>query len=202
MLCLSIKKRISKCLHQISEKRWIDILDDVVYQYNITTHRATNKSPFQLLLGVKGFNVPIPPTILNEENNEYYEVNKNKESQNVFNEKNNEKEDSKFIFEEDDCNFSICQKGDSQSETVNLDSFEIENEENNCFSNEVKEHFEKYCERIIKNANSNENSVSFEIGSKVLLKKDFDNNIKTKKNPFNLLLKIKFTQLLKILKII
>ncbi|KCZ77404.1 hypothetical protein H311_01584, partial [Anncaliia algerae PRA109] len=51
--------------------------------------------------------------------------------------------------------------------------------------NEVIRHFKKYSSRTIKNHNSNSIKNILSCGDKVLLKKDFDNNILTKKQPFD-----------------
>ena len=37
---------MAKKLYETCGHRWIDMLDDVVYAYNITAHRATSKAPF------------------------------------------------------------------------------------------------------------------------------------------------------------
>jgi hypothetical protein len=55
----TIKRRLSKALNGVAEKRWVDLLPIIVRQYNTTIHRATNKSPFMLFHGQSGFNLPI-----------------------------------------------------------------------------------------------------------------------------------------------
>ncbi len=53
----TIKRFLSKCLAFSDKKRWIDSLDEVVYSYNKSFHRAINTSPFNVFLGTKGYNV-------------------------------------------------------------------------------------------------------------------------------------------------
>lgn len=54
----TIKRRLAKVLFIPRSRRWIDKLDEVVYWYNCTQHRATNQSPFMLFFGIQGYNAP------------------------------------------------------------------------------------------------------------------------------------------------
>jgi hypothetical protein len=51
--------------------------------------------------------------------------------------------------------------------------------------NEVLRDFEGYSERVTRNRNSNLERRRFEIGDRVMIKKDFDNNQATRRNAFN-----------------
>jgi hypothetical protein len=47
----TIKRRLSKALNGVAEKRWVDLLPIIVRQFFTTIYRATNKSPFMLFNG-------------------------------------------------------------------------------------------------------------------------------------------------------
>lgn len=48
----TLKNRLRKALD--GDGRWIDMLDEVVYQYNCTKHRAIDKVPFKVHRGISG----------------------------------------------------------------------------------------------------------------------------------------------------
>lgn len=45
-----------ECFENVKDKPWKVFLGKVVHNYNISTHSATNKSPFRLFLNIPGFN--------------------------------------------------------------------------------------------------------------------------------------------------
>lgn len=53
----TICRFLQKNLFASNSKRWIDLVDLIVYNYNITLHSATKKSPFQLFYSRLGFNI-------------------------------------------------------------------------------------------------------------------------------------------------
>ncbi len=53
----TVKRWLAKSLNGVTEKRWIDHLDDIVFKYNISYHRGTGKSPFLLFHRQKGVNM-------------------------------------------------------------------------------------------------------------------------------------------------
>ena len=55
----TICRRLSKCLFESKTKRWIDVVDECVFQYNNTVHRATNKKPFVVLRHRNGTNCSV-----------------------------------------------------------------------------------------------------------------------------------------------
>lgn len=57
--------------------------------------------------------------------------------------------------------------------------------DNRLVFNEVFDHFFNYRETVILNANSNNVRNNLKIGNKVYIKQDFDNNILTRRNPFD-----------------
>ncbi|KAG0421021.1 Transposon Tf2-6 polyprotein, partial [Dictyocoela muelleri] len=109
----TLKRRLSKCLYG-KEKKWINVLRDVVHQYNNSIHSATSCTPFsafrQIRLGINSIS----------------------------------------------------------SETLS--------------SSELKNKYENYVANLYKNEKI---SALFNVGDRVLLAKDFDNNIKTKGNPLD-----------------
>ena len=63
----TLKSKIRRCLG-VSSRRYIDVLDDIVFQYNTSKHRATKQPPFLLF---KGFD----PTDRNwTEGNKFFEL--------------------------------------------------------------------------------------------------------------------------------
>lgn len=153
----TVKRRIAKCLHVEARKRWIDVHDSVVYSYNITKHRATNKSPFKLFHGQNGFNNEIAE----------YEITENESDGSVI--------DMEYSLE---CNYSFdetqCRDIDIISE--NNDAAEI--------NLEVMNHFNAYRDNLLKTSNTNSIKAQIYINDHVLLKNYFDNNTATRKAPF------------------
>jgi Integrase core domain len=47
-------RRLSKHLFSIQEKRWVDIIDEIVFQYNDSIHCSTNQKPFVLFRNRNG----------------------------------------------------------------------------------------------------------------------------------------------------
>lgn len=109
----TITRWLAKHLHDTKSKTWIDIFDEIVYNYNISKHSATKKAPFKLFKQTLGFNT--------------------------------------FLAENTD---------DNSTEEI------IET---------------AYYERMKRNAPSIIKKHIFKLGDSVLIKKDFDNNQKTKK---------------------
>jgi hypothetical protein len=138
----TLKRMLSKALDSVVEKRWIDLLEDIVHQYNTTIHRATNKSPFFLFHGQEGFNG----------NRHDLEITENEEG-------SSDTQYDYWVFEEE---------GDVQR--------------NQTIENEVRTHFNRYRESVIANCNPNTVERRLEVGNRVLLKLDFDNNTTGRRN--------------------
>ena len=51
----TVCRKLSKSLHKAA-KVWIEILDEMVYAYNVSIHRATKRTPFCLFRNRDGFN--------------------------------------------------------------------------------------------------------------------------------------------------
>ena len=148
----TIKRWLAKTMNSLNEKKWIDILPEVVYQYNTSYHEATGESPFLLFHGQSGFNSMIQDPAIVE-----------------FSEEGAlEKNNLPFDLSSSDTNIDIV--------------------ENNCFSSladRVRDHFEIYKNRTIKNANPNITNKKLSVDDIVVLKIDFDNNVRTKRAPFD-----------------
>jgi transposase InsO family protein len=140
----TIKRRLSKALNGVSEKRWVDLLPTIVRQYNTTIHRATNKSPFMLFHGQSGFNLPVRELEITETDDEMsgddYEA---------------------WVFEDEP----------------------LTSEQN--VQEEVRSHFTRYRANMIANSNPNTVERRLNIGDRVLLKIDFDNNTNRRRNAFD-----------------
>lgn len=52
----TIGRRLAKCLADTAIKRWVDVLQLVVFKYNTIRHRAINMPPIEAFLGRSGFN--------------------------------------------------------------------------------------------------------------------------------------------------
>jgi transposase InsO family protein len=167
----TIKRWLAKVLHRSIDKTWIHHLHKVVYKYNTTVHRATNQSPFKLFFGQNGFNASV-----------------------IIPELAEDEEITPTVFDAEDL---IVERGNSVWD-LNILQHEIDLEhiysvqetiydehDMTQINDDVLNHFDSYRERIIANANSNLQIRSFNIGDQVMLKKDFDNNMLTKKNAFD-----------------
>lgn len=143
----TIKRWLAKTLMHTTEKRWIDHLQSVVFSYNITMHRATNQSPFQLFHGQPGFNgfQPIP------EEGELAAVTDENQNENT----------EEWIFDDEGL---------------------LENEEESNIRDAVMNHFANYRRALIANSNPNTRRRIIEVGDRVLLKIDFDNNPTRRRN--------------------
>lgn len=47
----TVEHQLAKAMHEKKTERWIDLLDDVVRQYNITVHSTTEATPFEAMYG-------------------------------------------------------------------------------------------------------------------------------------------------------
>ena len=54
----TIKRWLAKVLCPQHSFKWIEVLEKIIYKYNISIHQATRKSPFQLFFEKPGFNIP------------------------------------------------------------------------------------------------------------------------------------------------
>ena len=156
----TLKRLLGKVLFSKESIRWIDYHDKIVYKYNISVHRATNKSPFLLFFGKPGFNTPLLLPEINEDG----DLNVDQESLDV--------EENFTIWELEAIDNQRIQ---NQEEVIAMETIE----------NEVLRHFEGYSERVTRNRNSNLERRRFEIGDRVMIKKDFDNNQATRRNAFD-----------------
>jgi hypothetical protein len=171
----TVKRGLAKILFEKGNYRWIDCLEEIVYRYNCIVHNASNKSPFMLFFGKNGFNEsqaipeadesgnPAEPDVNSSSSYELWD----------FDEANNTS-----------CSNSTLQDTDFHDETVTDNEVCSSLESNSKLSMEVAAHFEKYSQRTIRNANSNNNGRAFQFGDFSIIKKDFDNNTNTRRRPF------------------
>ena len=195
----TIKRWMAKVLFGNPVKRWIDVHENVTYKYNATVNRSTNKSPFLLFFGKEGFNVPslLPEIdefgselILPSSSNIILDENENFDGNlddliripDGFNREN------LTIVEENQFSNRIGLFDYSLNPVLPrrfISSSECESNEMENINIEVLNHHKNYRERTIKNSNSNTVIRNFQVGDQVLLKKDFDNNLKTKRLAFD-----------------
>lgn len=172
----TVKRFIAKKLYGTSSNRWIDVHDEAIYGYNTTVHRATSKSPFLLFHGCLGYNRPTSNLILTEDLNGL----NNTTNENIIN--NNDDEISYDAWNINEINdneteITLITVPDNTGIADNSDS-------NETIKIEVQKHFQEYKQKIIDNCNSNLAVKVFEVGDHVIIKKDFDMNISTKRKPF------------------
>lgn len=168
----TIKRRLSKSLEGSNIKKWIEYLDSVVLAYNRSPHNATGQCPFYLFHKNSGFNaydfsgMEVEEDVggdvhcLTEVKNDYSEFS---------NTTWNFEEDKNIIFD-DNVLIEIKKHPDSDIYPNLIEK--------------VKTHFENYRNKIILNANKNFKRSNINEGDHVLLKLDFDNNNKTRKDAF------------------
>lgn len=186
----TIKRWLAKKLYNSKTIKWIEYHDEVVYSYNITSHRATSKSPFLLFHGNAGFNTIEDRGELEDTTTGLVPVNNNSnlDEPDVY----NYAWDLGTMNEEDkihgynhpldiilDSNYEF--EGDNNITFIKEES---QQEEANILRSDVLSHFAKYKFKMIENKNSNLVLCDVKIGDRVLIKKDFDNNPSTKKQSF------------------
>lgn len=173
----TIKRWLAKKLHGTNGQRWINFHRDVVYAYNRTIHRATNKSPFVLFFGHPGFN---PPT----NGGNFTEDDQN----GLILDQNATNENSGETVNYEDWDLAEPELANAEQVQPVIDDLilliDSENADELALKSEVDTHFQRYKQRIIENADSNFVSRTLEVGDQVLIKKDFDMNPTTRRQPF------------------
>ena len=140
-------------------------------KYNITKHRATNTSPFLLFHGQEGFNSSILNPIDGEDEQIEESGNDVSYSRWIFN--NSSEVENQLINE---INLNSTNENQSPNET-NTQSMDL--------INSTLEHFERYRNSMILQANPNTVSRRIEVGDIVMIKMDFDNNSQNRRMPFD-----------------
>ncbi|MGL5707693.1 MAG: hypothetical protein ACRDDF_05450, partial [Aeromonas sp.] len=163
----TIKRWLAKKIYDTGSYQWSLYHEDVVYSYNITIHSATGKSPYMLFHYQLRFNC-IEPVLIMTDTLLGIEAGELETSDDLTR--------GGWDFDSEPVSISM-------NETTN--PHDVSNVEDiRQVDQEVATHFEKYKKRMIDNANSNLISCKIKVGDKILVKKDFDNNVKTKKLPF------------------
>lgn len=189
----TLKKSLSKALYDPSnpntlDKKWTTILSEKLYEYNIVSHSATKKSPFELMFKRSGFNG--------------FEINEENENIDEMDQQNIEEERPAFIFDEglveilenvtsgeDDATIKslFCPYEQSlESENISGSKQDLTATNNIDIDDLVTDplHFQKYLKRMDR-SNSKKKKQIIAVGDNVLVKKNFDNNPNTKKNTFD-----------------
>jgi hypothetical protein len=168
----TIKRWLGKKLYENNNLKWIDCLLKIVFAYNTSMHQATRKSPFQLFFGRPGFNIPSSLPEIDESGNISREVLSSEEDS-VYREwaleqtfHTNSDNELNLLFE---INQTVAQE----------ESLEKQARES------VLNNFQLYSQRSTRNANSNLISRNISIGDIVKIARDFDNNVKTRRNAFD-----------------
>jgi hypothetical protein len=177
----TIKRWLGKVLTNRNSLKWIDFLEKVVYKYNISLHQATRKSPFQLFFGRPGFNIPgtLP------EIDEFGNIAEAGEQEEII------YENCVFIGDEELRTESVhieLNENNNVSNELLMSNLNIEDTVAMTESTNISEalrSFETYSQRTIRNANSNFVSRNINIGDKVKIAKDFDNNTHTRRQAFD-----------------
>ena len=179
----TIKHWLAKEIHGTGSHEWTKYLARVVRKYNMTVHRATGRSPFQLFHGQPGYNRQLQ-VFEYDDSNDLAEVQDPEEytqlgplriglpSVDLPGAENAQPEE-------------WCL--DAQSSDVDLyDSEQVEApvEYEADTDAAVVEHHARYRARVERNSNSNVVTLGLQVGDEVLLKRDFDNNTTTRRCPF------------------
>jgi hypothetical protein len=154
----TLTRKIAKCLSNSSNKRWIDVIDEITFKYNTTWHRAINMTPMQAFRVRNGINLPAV--------NEQQVVDENEEQ---------EDENEVFIG-------NLEHQENSSDELV--EAIPIENTQTSIIAvtetvNQV--YRERYVTRMQQDADVHYHSIQFNPGDYVLLQRSFDNNSITRR---------------------
>jgi len=204
----TIARKIAKSLHGTDSKGLVDVLDDVVEQYNLSWHRAINQSPMYVFRGRCGYNGErIIPA-----NEDLVEVGDDvpEEPENApvnLDDVLGQLEESPVQLEESvvlDQTVEVSERviennGQIEDAPVDFDRLELLESFDECdFANtvtelefnsdlngtesELVEYKSRYTVKMINNADVHFNRLHFEPGEKVLIKQEHDNNTSTRKN--------------------
>lgn len=151
----TLVRKIAKYLSNKAEKRWIDILPDVVFKYNTTWHRAINKSPMEAFRGRQGFNTQGP---IERDSEEIEELD----------------EDLDFI-----ANLEYVEN--PRVENMNISESNLKVEGNIPILTVNSDYRDRYIQRMQQDADVHFHNIAFNPGDFVLLQKDFDTNLQTRR---------------------
>jgi Integrase core domain len=148
----TLTRKLAKALSIQTVKRWINVHREVVFKYNTTWHRANNTTPMQVFRGRTGVNDRIE---IDQKTDAEIMNPSIEDDQELIADLGNilEEEDTKII------------------PNVNVQSQQRIN----------AAYRRKYVRRMVNDADVHYNSINFNPGDRVLVKKSFDTNQKTKK---------------------
>ncbi len=190
----TIKRMLGKPIFDEKSEKWVDKLSSIIYKYNTTVHRATNKSPFFLFHRRIGYNT-VKVFIQDTHNNNKSLKNDLLQNSRNDNIKVNDSIDNEICKEKQAAqDLDTLEIGLSSSlSSLELDStyfcdtinFLDEDSFTTRLDKSVDRHNNTYTKRWVNNANKNFQKIELQVGDTVLLKSDFDNNTKTRKNAFD-----------------
>jgi hypothetical protein len=165
----TIVRKIAKCLHG-GKKRWIDKYMEIVAKYNLSKHRATNVTPMEAFRNRRGFNL-MPAQNIDEDENATIETN------------HVSSEGDELIADFDEVDFDNVSNhlviNETHSTIISQNNLQLTAQTN--ISVIDPNYVDRYTKRTIEHASVHYHKLTFFAGDRVLLKKDFDNNLKTKK---------------------
>jgi len=167
----TIKRWLAKKLYENNSLKWIDYLLKIVQAYNTSLHQATRKTPFSLFFGRPGFNIPGFTPEIDESGNA---ITASDIQETV--------EQTEWVFDQhiDNSFEPVIFPDEEIDEYVEEQEMFENNERNDALSN-----FNTYSQRARRNANANLVSRNIEVGDKVKISSDFDNNTQTRRYPFD-----------------
>jgi transposase InsO family protein len=158
----TLVRMLAKSLHNAPTKRWVTILPAIVKSYNISWHRATNKSPMLGFRGRKGFN-HIP--VVDEEDNAA-------EEDNTADEERPTSTSGSDVF-------LLISDSDSCEDIAPASSMVATN--STASTSEDRRYAAQYRAKMQQDASVHYRHTEIFPGDKVLIRKDFDQNPGTKR---------------------
>lgn len=157
----TICRKLAKTMQSAQTERWVDCIDDVIAEYNLSWNRAINSTPMQILRGRRGFNNPIE-----------HETVENDNEEDKF------KDDASISFDDD--NLNILESSEfNENKLLNNEPSNHEEDREELFVNEdmgLQEYRPRYIARMQQDADVHYREYQFECGDEVIVKRDYDNN--------------------------
>jgi hypothetical protein len=158
----TLGRKLAKCLHG-QGKRWIVKHKEIVSRYNLCWHRAINLTPMMAFRRRPGFNVP---------------------AGHVDSGKDMASEETGFVSEKDDAlgnsDGSILGEGQCETDSAVEEDSQSPNQASDIAPGIDPNYVKRYVDKTVADASVHFHRLTFFTGDKVLLKRDFDNNPKTK----------------------
>lgn len=174
----TIKNYITRKLALKEEKRWINLLPSITSEYNLEIHSSNKRSPKQIMFGVsKNYFVGN----LISKKNILKDFDSNSEPCTDFAASNSSFDTDQLISINDTSFFNDNDLNINRTNSSSLSTIQfVEKDISSSIDENISLVREKYLDRMVKNSKKHSKGFKFFLGCHVLIKKDFDKNIKTK----------------------